>query len=58
MDTPGSSGIAELESIFVSNPYGIIGRELEVKAAVKGNSDGLDLQFWADTPESTKSSPK
>jgi hypothetical protein len=44
--------VAELESILVSNPYGSIGRELEVKATVKGlgNSDGLDLEFWADTP--------
>jgi len=44
--------VAELESILVSNPYGTIGRELEVEATVKGlgNSDGLDLHFWADTP--------
>ena len=36
----------------MSNPYGIIGRELEVEATVKGlgNSAGLDLHFWADTP--------
>ena len=29
-----------------------MGRELEVEATVKGlgNSAGLDLQFWADTP--------
>jgi hypothetical protein len=44
--------VAELEGILVSNPYGIIGRELEAEATIKGlgNSDGLDLQFWADTP--------
>jgi hypothetical protein len=44
--------VAELESILVSNPYGTIGRELEVEATVKGlgNSDGLDLEFWANTP--------
>ena len=44
--------VAELEGILVSNPYGIIGRELEVEATVKGlgNSSGLDLHFWADTP--------
>ncbi len=44
--------VAELEGIIVSTPYGIIGRELEVEATIKGldNSDGLDLQFWADTP--------
>lgn len=44
--------VAELESILVSNPYGTIGRELEVEATVRGlgNSDGLDLEFWADTP--------
>src|SRR5712692_10109005 len=29
-----------------------LGRELEAEATIKGlgNSDGLDLQFWADTP--------
>jgi hypothetical protein len=44
--------VAELESILVSNPYGAIGRELEVEATVKGlgNSDELDLEIWADTP--------
>jgi hypothetical protein len=44
--------VAELEGILVSNSYGVIGRELEVEATIKGlgNSDGLDLQFWADTP--------
>jgi uncharacterized membrane protein len=43
---------AELESILVSNPYGTIGRELDVEATVKGmgNSDGLRLEFWTDTP--------
>ena len=43
---------AEIESIFVSNPYGNIGRELEVEAVVKGlgDSDGLRLAFWTDTP--------
>jgi hypothetical protein len=44
--------VAELEGILVSNSYGIIGRELEAEATIKGlgNSDGLDLQFWAETP--------
>ena len=44
--------VAELESILVSNPYGTIARELDVEATVKGlgNSEGLDLEFWADTP--------
>jgi hypothetical protein len=44
--------VAELESILVSIPYGTIGRELEIEAIVKGlgNSDGLDLEFWVDTP--------
>src|SRR5215471_20451224 len=43
---------AELEGILVSTSYGIIGRELGIEATVKGfgNSDGLDLRFWADTP--------
>ena len=43
-----------LKSVLVSNPYGIIGRELYIEATVKGlsNSDGLDLEFWADTPSS------
>jgi uncharacterized membrane protein len=44
--------VAELEGILVSNSYGAIGKELEVEATIKGlgNSDGLNLQFWADTP--------
>ena len=44
--------VAELEGILVSTSYGIIGRELEVEATVKsfGNSAGLDLRFWTDTP--------
>ena len=44
--------VAELEDIFVSNPYGTIGRELEIEATIKGlgNSDELDLELWADTP--------
>jgi hypothetical protein len=43
---------AEIERIFVSNPYGNIGRELEVEAVIKGlgDSDGLNLAFWTDTP--------
>ena len=43
---------AEIERIFVSNPYGTIGRELEVEAVIKGlgHSEGLNLAFWADTP--------
>jgi hypothetical protein len=43
---------AELESILVSNPYGTIGKELEVDATVNSlrDSDGLRLEFWADTP--------
>jgi len=44
--------VAELEGILVSTSYGIIGRELEVEATVKGfgNSAGQDLRFWTDTP--------
>jgi hypothetical protein len=44
--------VAELEGILLSNSYGTIGRELEAEATIKGLccSDGLDLQFWADTP--------
>ena len=44
--------VAELEGILVSNTYGVIGRELEAEATIKGldNSNGLDLQFWVDTP--------
>jgi hypothetical protein len=43
---------AEIERIFVSNPYGNIGRELEVEAVIKGlgDSEGLNLAFWTDTP--------
>jgi hypothetical protein len=44
--------VAELEGILVSNTYGVVGRELEAEATIKGldNSDGLELQFWVDTP--------
>jgi hypothetical protein len=43
---------AELESILVSKPYGTIERELDVEATIKGtgDSEGLKLTFWADTP--------
>lgn len=45
---------AEIEWMFSSDPYGTIGRELEVDyAVIKGlgsNSDGLGLTFWAETP--------
>ena len=43
---------AEIEGIFVSNPHSNIGRELEVEALVKGlgDSDGLGLTFWTETP--------
>ena len=38
--------------MLLSNHYGIIGRELKVEAIIKGlgDSDGLALYFWADTP--------
>lgn len=44
--------VAELEGVLVSNSYGTIGRELEVEATVKGigDSEGLRLTFWTDTP--------
>jgi hypothetical protein len=44
--------VAELEGILVSNTYGVVGRELVAQATIKalGDSDGLDLEFWADTP--------
>jgi hypothetical protein len=44
--------VAELEGILVSHSYGTIVRELEAEAIIKGlgNSDELDLQFWAETP--------
>ena len=40
--------VAEAQKILVSNPYGIIGRELDIEATIKGlsNSDGLDIVFW------------
>jgi hypothetical protein len=41
---------AEIESIFVSN--GDIQKEIEAEAIVKGmgDSEGLRLLFWTDTP--------
>jgi hypothetical protein len=43
---------AEIERIFVANPYGTLGKDLEVDAVVKGlsSSDGLGVAFWAETP--------
>jgi hypothetical protein len=37
---------------LVSNPYGTIGKELDVDATVKSldDSEGLRLEFWTDTP--------
>ncbi len=44
--------VAEHEGILVSNPYGTIERELDIEATVKGlgDSEGLRLTFWTDTP--------
>src|SRR5215471_11604809 len=44
--------VGGFEGILLSNPYGTIGRELEAEATIKclGSSNGLDLQFWGDTP--------
>ena len=42
----------EIETILVSNPYGSVGKELDVEAVLVGlgDSQGLGLSFWADTP--------
>jgi hypothetical protein len=47
-----TGGNSEIERVFVSSPYSNIGGELEVEAVVKGlgNSNGLGLEFWAETP--------
>ena len=45
--------VAELESLFVlTHPYTEVGKTLDVEATIKGlkESDGLELEFWADTP--------
>jgi hypothetical protein len=44
--------VAELDSLFLSNTYGKIGRQIKVEATIKGlgDSDGFDLYFWVDTP--------
>jgi hypothetical protein len=43
---------AEIKRIFVSSPYGKVGGELEVEAVIKdlGDSNGLGLAFWTETP--------
>ena len=43
---------AEIERVFVSSRYSNIDGELEVEAVVKGmgDSNGLGLAFWAETP--------
>ena len=45
--------VAELESLFVlTHPYITVGKTFDVEATIKGldESDGLVLEFWADTP--------
>ena len=45
--------VAEIERLFVlTHPYTAIGKTLEVEATIKGldKSEGLSLEFWADTP--------
>lgn len=51
--------MAELESMFVSSPYGTIGSVLEVEAIIRGisNTEGLILEFWADTPSGKYEEP-
>ena len=43
---------AEIERVFVSSPYSNIDEELEIEVVVKGlgDSNGLGLAFWAETP--------
>ncbi|MCL5318280.1 MAG: hypothetical protein M1503_08495 [Thaumarchaeota archaeon] len=53
LSTKVAGEVAEIESLFVlSHPYTSIGKTIEVKATIKGlgKSEGLELQFWADTP--------
>ena len=45
--------VAELQSVYVlTHPYTIIGKTLEIEATIKCfvENDGLDLEFWAETP--------
>jgi uncharacterized membrane protein len=45
--------VAELEKVYVlSHPYTTLGKTLEVEATIKSlvKNDGIDLEFWADTP--------
>jgi hypothetical protein len=50
ISTPAT--IIGFSDVLVSNPYGTIGKELDVDAAVKSldDSEGLRLEFWTDTP--------
>lgn len=43
---------AEIKRMFVSSSYGKTGEELEVEAVIKGlgDSNGLGLAFWTETP--------
>ncbi len=53
VNTMVSGEVAEIESLFVlSHPHTTIGKPIEVKATIRGlgKSEGMELQFWADTP--------
>jgi hypothetical protein len=45
--------VAELSSLFaMTEPYSLIGEKIRCEATVRGltESEGLKLEFWADTP--------
>jgi hypothetical protein len=48
-----AGAVAEIEGFFVlTHPYTTVGKTLEVEATIKslGTTEGLELEFWADTP--------
>lgn len=45
--------VAEIVSLFaMTEPYSLIGEKIRCEATIRGliESEGLDLEFWADTP--------
>lgn len=45
--------VAELKTLFaMTAPFALLGKSLECEATVRGleRSEGLNLEFWADTP--------
>jgi len=53
IEIEAKGALAELESVFaLTEPHTPLGKVVKIEATVKGlkDSEGLDLEFWADAP--------